>query len=359
MISQQRWLASGVASLFWMVLILAGTGCDAIQSVNTDKPPEVAVPAPVTPAPVTPPPMTPEPPAPVVKTPQQIIKEFLALSTVERRDAHLTQLAGLPEGLDAITTLDLSRSGVSDDGMKTLTAFPQLTELNIAETRISNIGLASVAEAKSLRTLTLVNLVGVDDSGIKHLATLKDLESVTISACPVSDAAFTTLAELEGLQVINVSACPNVYGRGFVLLTSKNAFRNLRELHVSGSKFGNYGLDQLNKLPKLEVLRASRCELVGPTIAGLAGCDELKVLDLSGNALFDDNMKVVSRLKNLEELRLGQIPNLTDECLNSLKILKHLKVLDLEGNKITEPAVKRLKEKFLKDTEILALGQKF
>ena len=358
MCSEKRSVQRVVASMAWLMLILASSGCDAINSVNQEKTEQV-VPAPLAPAPVTAPPLTPETPAPVVKTPQQIIDEFLALPNTEKRDEHLQQLAGLPEGLDTITTLDLSRSGVSDEGMKSLVAFPKLTELNLSETRVSNAGLASVAKVQTLHKLTLHSLRAVGDLGVQNLAPLSHLEELTVSACPVSDASLSTLASFEGLQVLNLSGCPDFYGRGINPLLGQKAFRQLRELNVSGSNFGNYGLDQLNKLPQLEVLRASRCGFAGAAIQGLTGCDRLKVLDLSGNSFFDDNMKVVSRLKNLEELRLAQITGLTDECMKSLKIMKHLKLLDLEGTRITEPVVKLHKEKFLKDTEILALGQKF
>ncbi len=356
MVFEWRSWVKVVASASCLMLVVCSSGCDALNSVNQEKVTEQTVPAPVPPAPIAPPPVT---PPPIVKTPQEIMEGILALPNAEKRDEHLQQLSELKEGLNAITTLDLSRSGVSDEGLKHLTAFPQLTELNLAETRVSNTGLVSVAEVKTLRSLTLGNLRGVDDLGVKHLSSLKELKSLTITACPVTDQVFTTLAELDGLQVLNLSICPDIYGKGFQLLTTKGHFKNLRELQVSGSKFGNYGMDQLNKLPQLEILRASRCEMAGATIMGLTGCDRLKVLDLSGNSFFDDNMKIVSRLKNLEELRLAQINGLTDESLNSLKIMKSLKILDLEGTRITEPAAKLLKEKFLRDTEIQAAGQKF
>ena len=352
-------VCSGVkvfASWACLVWILACTGCDALQSVNKDKAEETVSTPPPPPPSAAPTVMA---PPPRVLTPQEIIDAFLALPNTEKRDEHLAQLAGLTEGLDAITTLDLSRSGVSDEGMKSLTAFPQLTELNLSETRVSNVGLASVAEAKSLRKLTLATLRAVDDLGIQNLIPLKDLEELTIAACPVTDAILPTLAKFEGLQILRLTGCPDLYGRGFKVVLDKKAFRNLRELNVSGTNFGNYGMDQLNKLPKLEVLRAVRCGYAGASIQGLLGCDELKVLDLSGNNFFDDNMKVVGRLKNLEELRLAQILTLSGECLNSIKLLKQLKLLELEGTKITQPEIELLKKMFLKETEILALGQKF
>ena len=354
-------VAKVVASVVWLMLIVASSGCDAINSVNTDNAAE-SVPAPVAAAAVTPPPSpaeVPMPPAPIMRTPKEIIDEILAMPSIEWRDEHLTQLAGLTEGLDAVTKLDLTRSGVSDEGMKTLTAFPQLAELNLAETRVTSTGLASVAQATSLKSLTLVNLRQVDDNGIKHLASLKGLESLTIAACPVSDAIFATLAEMEELQKLDLSSTPNIYGKGAILPTNKRGFRNLRELRVSGTKFGYFGFEQLSKLPQLEVLMADRCEAAGPVIMGLTGCEELKVLDLSGNSLLDDNLKVLSRLKNLEELRLSQINALTGTCLHSIKTLKQLKLLDLEGTRVTQPEIEILKKMFLKDTKILAVGQTF
>lgn len=351
-----RWITKCVASVFWIALVMTGSSCDAIKSV-TEKP---AAPAPApqvvpSPAPVTPQPVA---PAPVVKTPQQIMAEFLALKSVEKNDENLKQVAELKEGLDGITALDLARSGVTDEGMKVLTAFSNLSELDLSETRVSNAGLAAVAEVQSLRSLTLSKLRGVDDAGIQNLTPLKDLESLTVSTCAVTDAVLPTLAKFEGLQVLNVSGNTDIFGKDFKVLTAKGAFRQLRELNVTGSKFGFYGLEQMDNLPQLEVLRAGRCELVGVALNGLHGCDQLRVLDLSGNTMQDDNLKGVNRLKKLEELGLGGL-NLTDKCLDSFKTMKQLKILDLNGTRVTEPKIKLLKEKFLKDTQIIALDQKF
>ena len=350
-----KWLAQPMLCLVCVALVLAQGGCDAIKSV-TDKP---ADPAPAPQAPPPAPPAAPVPaPVPVAKTPEQIISEFLALSSPEKNDDNLKQVAELKEGLDAITTLDLSRSGVTDVGMKSLAAFPKLVELNLTETKVTSGGLASVAEAKSLRSLTVARMRGVDDQGIQNLLPLKDLQSITVSGCSVTDGILPMLAEFEGLQVLDLSGNPDVYGKDFKTLTAKGAFRNLRELNVTGSKFGYYGLEKMNDLPQLEVLRAPRCELVSVALNGLNGCDELRILDLSGNTMQDENMKGVNRLKKLEELRLGQL-NLTDEFLNTAKTMKQLKILDLRETRVTLPAIKLLKEKFLKDTEILAFDQKF
>ncbi len=357
MVSEFRDLAKVVTSVLCLTLLVVGSGCDAIKSAAQKK--EEASPVPVAPvaeAPATPAP-GPAPPAPVAKTPQQIIDEFMAMPSVEKRNEHLQQLAELKEGLDAITSLDLTRSGVSDEGLKTLTAFPKLTELILSDSRVGNAGMVSVAEVQTLRTLTLANLRGLDDIGIQNLSPLKDLVSLTVSACAVSDGVLPTLAGFEGLQVLNLSGNSELYGRDFKVLLAKKAFRNLRELNVNGSKFGWYGLEEIGKLGQLEVLRASGCEAVGKAL-NLAGCDDLKVLEISRNQMQDDNIKGINRLKKLEELRLAGMP-LTDECLKSIRTMKHLKVLDLDSTNVTLEAIKALKEKSLPDTEILAGGQKF
>lgn len=352
-----RRLSQSMICLLWAAFIVTLSGCDAIRSM-TEKP---ADPAPAPQVAPSAPPVAPAPapvPVPVARTPEQVISEFLALSSPEKNDDNLKQVSELKEGLDAITVLDLSRSAVTDVGMKYLAALPKLGELDLTETRVTSGGLASVAEVKSLKSLTLARMRGVDDLGIQNLLPLKDLQSVTVSGCAVTDGILPMLAEFEGLQFLDLSGNPDVYGKDFKTLTAKGAFRNLRELNVIGSKFGFYGMEKMNDLPQLEVLRAARCELVGVALNGMNGCDELRVLDLSGNNMQDANMKGVNRLKKLEELRLGQL-NLTDDFLNTAKTMKELKILDLRETRVTLPAIKLLKEKFLKDTEILAFDQKF
>jgi Leucine-rich repeat (LRR) protein len=218
--------------------------------------------------------------------------------------------------------------------------------------------MASIAEVKTLRSLTLAKTRNVDNEGIKSLTALKDLESLTVTSLAISDDVISSLAELQGLQVLDISGNPDLYGRGFKELAAKGAFKHLRELQCGGTKFGTYGLEKMELLPKLEVLRAGGCEAVGVAVNGLTACDQLKVLDLSRNTMTDGNIKGINRLKNLEELSLADMP-LTDEIFDSIKSMKKLKVLNVQGTRVSEPAVKLLKEKFLKDTEIHALQQKY
>lgn len=353
-----------VLALCSACLLLTALACDKVPTlpelIGEDKPvegdiPEQAV-APVQEAADAGPPVLTQ--TPVSRSPQQIVDEFLNTQPRLRTSAQLEELLQLDaEYLQQINALDLSDSPFNDASVGLLPRFPALRRLDLSGTGVTNSGLLQVARVGGLQELIL-DRMAVDGEGLKSLADHQQLRELSLVNTPISDSAFAHLQEMGGLEVLRVSGTRNLQGHGFDELVKNDVMRNLRELEVSSTGFGYYGLRNLSKLAGLEVLRAADAQVSDQTLPAIGQCRSLRELDLRKNPVGDEGLKHVARLQQLESLWLAEC-GVSDAGLNHLRGLKSLKYVDLTGTLCTPGAVRQLKERHLRAARIRLGSQEF
>jgi serine/threonine protein kinase/Leucine-rich repeat (LRR) protein len=192
----------------------------------------------------------------------------------------------------ALKTVNLSRSSITDAGIRGLELIPTLEELDLHDCmRITDV--SCLRESVALRKIDLSNS-SVPDSGIRGLELIPTLQELNISGCQ----QITDVSCLRGCQV-------------------------LRELDLSKSSVTNAGLRGLELIPTLEKLILAGC--VGATdVTYLRYCRKLIKLDLSRSG--------ISRLDcipTLQELNLSDCKQITD--VSYLRNCPTLRTLDLSG----------------------------
>jgi hypothetical protein len=121
-----------------------------------------------------------------------------------------------------LRALDITWTGVEDEGMKSLAAMKNLRKLWANEIRITDKGLEPLANLGELEELHLRG-VPVTDRGIRHIAHLAKLKKLDLLSSDVTDAALEQLAAIKGLEYLNL-------------------YR---------TRVSNAGLEKLKKLPNL------------------------------------------------------------------------------------------------------------
>ena len=120
------------------------------------------------------------------------------------RDSDLTSLSGLTN----LENLSLDFSGIGDTGLKHLAPLTNLKYLYIggSATNLTDDGLRHLANMRRLDSLTIYNS-RITARGLKHLHHLKTLHIITIkSAVPISGQAIVRLrSELPHLQSLDIS----------------------------------------------------------------------------------------------------------------------------------------------------------
>ena len=113
-------------------------------------------------------------------------------------DADLDQLAGL-EG--KLRRINLSRTEITNEGMKRIGTMHELEQLRLASRRVDDAGLAPLAALGHLRFLHLID-TPITDAGLDQLHGLKTLESLYLDGTKVSDDGLAKLlAALPGIHL--------------------------------------------------------------------------------------------------------------------------------------------------------------
>ncbi|MCA8997056.1 MAG: leucine-rich repeat domain-containing protein [Planctomycetaceae bacterium] len=339
-----------------LLLILAATGCDQVQQMakreESQEPPQI----PARPVEMPATQVADDPPPPKPKTPEEILADFDATPTHQRTNEQLQELGALKTSLDKLEVLDLTQSQVNDEGTDVLSRFASCRELILNSTLVTSVGLARLPEMPALEVLSLDG--SAVDTGIGVIA--KECPKLTVLSLrqtPIGDGVFSGLAEAPQLEVLHIDGNVNLTGNEMDALIKQGKFQSLRELTASNTQLGLYMLRNVEKLKNLEVLNMSNTQMADDIVKGFAQCPNLRVLRLENNQISDQGIQALARLRKLEELNLYGNPAVTDQSFNVLKNLKQLKSLNVESTGCTLDAAKLLKEKFLKETEIVIQNQ--
>ncbi len=119
----------------------------------------------------------------------------LAQARARLGERPLAELSNLQE----LEELDLSHSGISDEGMALLAGLPRLENLCLWDTLITDIGINELHSLENLRTLNLSE-TQVSDAGMTNLERFPALHTLILTETAVSDAAIPELLKLTKLH---------------------------------------------------------------------------------------------------------------------------------------------------------------
>jgi hypothetical protein len=158
---------------------------------------------------------------------------------------------------------------ITDEGLKHLASFKNLTQLDLSFSLVSDEGLKYLVGLDNLAELSLLGCQNVTDAGLQHLAGLKNLTSLTLGHTRVTGTGFKHLVGLKKLTWLAPPITDEV----------------LEALHEAGM---------------LHRLRGTKAAGGRPPTKD----EEIVTLDLSNGQLTGDGLKFVAALKNLAVLDL-------------------------------------------------------
>jgi hypothetical protein len=222
-----------------------------------------------------------------------------------------------------VIAVDLSNAWLTDADMELLAKQPKLESINLAYTKVTDLGLEHLAPLKNVKVLDLYYAEAVTDLGIAHLKHWRNLEYLNVRGTKVTSSLFE--------HVSNMS--------------------QLRFLDVGHSRVNDDLFEVLDSLPRLEHLAFGGNKMSGTALPLLKSLPALKSLSVSGQQRTDSGLWSVSvtdfsiphiaAISKLEVLDLGET-TITDRGLAELARLKHLHTLDLRGTRITSKGLAAL-----------------
>jgi uncharacterized membrane protein len=117
---------------------------------------------------------------------------YLSVSFINAKEAGDNDLSLLLPLKDQLLWLNVGRTKITDQGLKTIAQLTNLTQLNLEHTAIQDDGLKQLT---SLAHLTTLNLVGnrISDAGLMTIASLPGLEKIYLYQTDVTSEGVSTV----------------------------------------------------------------------------------------------------------------------------------------------------------------------
>lgn len=266
--------------------------------------------------------------------------------------------------LQTPTRLAFAGEVTDEDLIRYAETTPEIRDLWLWNTQLSNEGLACLPAFRSARQLILMQRKGAsaNDDGLIHLRSLRDLNGLTLSGPEFGDegmkhvGTLTSLRQLEwhgprltdsGMQYLSgltelrglFLGAVNVRGEG---LKSLSELSQLRVLSLKGTQVESEYFRHLADHPRLELLIVERNK-----VTDWNGLQHLKLmpaltnLNLSESAVNDDGVRHLAGFDRLEGLNLNGTA-VTDASISTLMNLKGLRSISLHDTAVTPGAAFRL-----------------
>lgn len=215
-----------------------------------------------------------------------------------------------------LKTLDLCYSGVRDGHVSRLVELPALEELNLGSCPCGDWTIAHLADNKVIPNLTSLDLADTDlsDLGMAHLPKFENLTRLSLFFCNITNAGLCHLAGMSNLEVLNLDS---------------------REI-------GDEGLSHLRTLTKLRSLDVFSGRVTDDGCVHLSHIKSLESLELCGGGIGDRGCAYLAVLENLKSLNLSQNERISNRGVAALAALSNLKALNLSNTRANSAALKFL-----------------
>ncbi|MDZ4688912.1 MAG: hypothetical protein SH850_27870 [Planctomycetaceae bacterium] len=319
--------------LYALLPLLLASGCglprwsDLIGAKKTETEPLVVPVQPVQPTNTvtTPPPLPPPSPA-------EVIAEFQSRPVYELDDGALAALLSLESGLEDVKVLNLNGSKVTNRGLKDVGKLPGLLKLDIRSSTIDENAAQAIAQASSLEELR-VDGGEFTDQGVIALRPLQSLRVLVMNQVRLSPEGWAELANhplLEELWILQ----SNITDEG--MLTLSRCVK-LKTVVLNQVPISDAGLAQLSRVEGLEHLNLAGCSISGVAFRGVGGGSNafmsLQQLHIRQCPLDERGAAIISQMKNLRVMDLGEMPRMQDiGLIKMIKPLKQLEYLDISAD---------------------------
>ncbi len=266
--------------------------------------------------------------------------------------------------LPSVKKLDLYDNIISNTSLEYLSQLPNLESLGLYgyDVRISEAGLQNLSHAKSLTTLELSRTT-ITDSALAHFPCLQQLESLSLREVPIDSGIthLTRLPNLKTLDLYNTLVTDET-------LDSFQPNKTLRFLELAHTLVSESGIQRLQeRMPDTQISggRISEQARVHARLFGRLRTpmfrdhnDEIFMLDFRLRENLLETLPTVLRLKSLQQLRIGR--EATDEVLKQVAEISSLETINLWKSQVTENglrsllALPKLKNLYIVQTELSA-----
>jgi hypothetical protein len=212
---------------------------------------------------------------------------------------------------------------------------PNITSLDLADTDLTDVGMAQLPKFRKLRRLSLF-YCNISNLGLRHLSTMMTLEVLNLDSREISDDGLANLKPLKNLKSLDIFS-GRITDTGCVHISK---ITSLETLELCGGGIGDLGCTLLANLENLTSLNLSQNErITNRGAAALAALSKLRALNLSNTRVNAHSLRYLSGLVSLQSLAVYGCRGIDDReglikfqnGLPNLKCLKMNKSGDKDG----------------------------
>ncbi len=251
----------------------------------------------------------------------------LVLGKTKVTEAALKHVAKMPQ----LATLNLGGANVKAAGLKELAPLKNLVTLDIRSPQITGETLTALREVNLLHTLSVATT-----ADRKRPAKPDDVASLDLSATGVTDEGLRQLDAFPNLTSLNLLHAAKLTDAG---LKGLAPLKKLDTLTLDSTRITDAALAALQEANLLHALAFAK----GPNARRPATPEEVASLNLPGTAVTDAGLKQLAAFTNLTSLTVAS-NKVTDEGLKELAAFKKLTALSLRGTKVTAAGVQALQK---------------
>lgn len=323
-----RW-ACGLAVL---LPVSFATGCGKVPTWNelTQQPAPQPAPVIVAPPPVQPTVVPAPPPKPNAAV---VLATFRSLKSHEISDATLAELGTLTEGLETVTEINASGSGLlTGAGLANLSKLPALNSLDLSSTNVSNEVMRHLTQVPMLASLSL-NGTSISDDGLTVLNACPNLKKLEIKGCRLTPNGFAAIGKMPVLEELNFEVTPGLNDVTLDLICEARTLRRLNFRDCGG--ITDSGMAALAKLEVLEELNINRSGVTSEGFLAVTkggGLKNMKLLGVSVTPMTEKGAKAINTMKSLEHIDLQMVAGINDQgftlIVSGMKNLKYININD-------------------------------
>lgn len=164
-------------------------------------------------------------------------------------------------------------------------------------TGLTDEGLAAFAGMKKLTGLFLWSTGRITDAGLRHLADCEKLESLNIGANGegVTGTGFESLGQCKSLKTLTLNLLPGIEGRHLRFLTGLKSFENLR---LSGcAHITDADMEWIGQMTSLKYLHVGRTGVTNAGMAKLTGLRHLEELTVTSPMVTSEGLAPLKKAR--------------------------------------------------------------
>lgn len=199
-----------------------------------------------------------------------------------------------------VVDVDLNRTQINDEWLIRLNDLPKIERLNLAYTSVSDSGFERLTGLRNLRS-AIPDETRCTDRSLAHLAAASpDLRELAIGGSGVTDAGLAEIARFKRLRTLVLTGA-EITDEG---LRQIEALGELEMLWIAEAPITDRGLQSVARLKKLKRLFLFGSEITDEGVKRLEELDALQRLAIMQSPITDRGIEPLKKLKWLSQLEL-------------------------------------------------------